>query len=266
MNCTALGRAMSDLTLTPAVSLEALLARRSTRQCKLFELLKIHDSIYSMQNKREMWGEFLKQCSSRTFAGTLPENEHPQAFLGDVMRQTMCINSTTFLHQSEAGEFTTRIEAIDRKMIAMIEAMPKSAEGSHRRVLHQIRYLLQDLMHQSIFVLDPDFPANYNETYHSRGMLLLGLSDDRKLLERAKKEPTIYLHAELSTIFIKAVQYWKVVDNKKPEIIKGFDAQSIEIVIDLKNVNQKTLLERFEAATCSLMFHGFRKSLQEIAY
>lgn len=225
---------------------------KHARQCMLKELLAIPDSPASQQSKLTKWTQLLQ--------GPLPK-KHPEVYEQDVMRSCWNINGTKCNLKAQVVDKQLCMQEIDNHILAMLNEL-QCPLAQNTQDLNLLRYLVQDLMNQLIFVLDPDFPTHYNDQLIQKNMMLLHNSEDN-----AAKSHHFSLSVDKGhTLFLTAVQYWKVINSKKPTEHIGFDAQRIEIVIHLQNAERSSLLECFEKATCTLMFHGVRKTLDEIAF
>lgn len=227
------------------------LRSKSVRQTKLGELLAIKDSPSSKHSKLESW----KQLVNAPLPG-----RHPDVYEQDVLRSCWTINGTTFNSTTTHIDSKQTIQEIDNHLLDMLSAMHcKLAEST--KDLNLLRYLLQDLMNQLIFVLDPNFPTLYNEQLLQKGMMLLHNGE-----HDAVKTHHFSLQTKGTALFLTAVQYWKVVNAKQPTTQIGFDGQRMELMINLEHATRENLLDCLIEATCSMMFHGVRKTVMEIAF
>lgn len=227
----------------------------NARKCNLGELLHIRDSKSSTESKVESWK---KKLATEDFC---PHKAHPEGYLQDLERITYQLNGQEFYYLSPDSKDERR-RKIDNVILDMVSTLQITLSGTTDGA-NLIRYFLQDLMSQAIFVIDPEFPAKYNHTTYVKRNLLLMNRDEPD----CHKQSHISLSASNSTtLVLQAVQYWKVVDQSNPTIVKGFDAQQVELTIDFTKATRETLLSCFESARCVLSFHGFRKSIDEISY
>lgn len=218
---------------------------KSRRECLLQELLCIPDSQTDAHVKLDKWKALL-DCPLH--------KEHPDVYVEDVMRSCWKVNGATFAVEADGVDKQMRMQRIDNEILSLLIKLHcplATATGD----LHLLRYLVQDLMNQLIFVLDPCFPMHYNKTLLHRGMMLLN----------SEEHPAVFsLSSKGTKLHLTALQYWKVIDSKSPTTLKGYDAQKVEIIINLENVERATLLDCMSTASCTMRFHGIRKTVHEL--
>lgn len=218
----------------------------SRRECLLQELLCIPDSQNDSHTKIDLWKALL-ECSLN--------KKHPPVFVEDVMRSCWKVNGTVFSVDPDAVDKPMRMQRIDNEILSTLIRLqcPLAIETAD---LHVLRYLVQDLMNQLIFVLDPLFPMHYNEFILKKKMMLLNSEDH---------DAVFSLSCKASTLTLSALQYWKVVDSTSPSTLIGYDAQRVDIVINLEYASKATLLDHMKCASCTMRFHGVRKTVQNLA-
>lgn len=219
---------------------------KSRRECRMQELLCIPDSEHNTHTKIDTWKALL-DCTLN--------KKHPDVYIEDVMRSCWKVNGAIFSVDPDADDKPMRMQRIDNEILStLIRLQCPLAEATAD--LHLLRYLVQDIMNQMIFVLDPHFVAHYNDTLLQRGMMLLNSDHDVVFSLRSKG----------TSLYLTALQYWKVIDPKSPATIKGYDAQQVDIVINLENASKATLLDCIGLASCTMQFHGVREKVDELTY
>lgn len=246
----SLTASFSHLTLAFMSALETPETKKTSSQFRLKKFLETSDSD-ATPKKIATWKEILDKS---------PKTPHPPSYLHDVSRFTIHVGNRPFAITQNPDEVAIRIKEIDNMMLAMLCelqcALGKTTEG-----LHLLKYLLQDLLNQALFAIDPDLPADYNHSLIKEGMLLIDMSEDH-----AQKTPSFSLSLKNDIVYLSGIQYWKVVDNKQPLTILGYDAHRVTLAICLEGVDKKTVLSKFEQALCTVRFHGVRKTLDDISY
>lgn len=219
--------------------------KTSRRECMLEELLCIPDSEKSPNTKIDLWKKLL---------GCSLNKKHPEVYLEDVMRSCWKVNGSIFNVEPNAVDKSLRMQSIDNAILSMLNVLhsPLTHETDD---LHLLRYLVQDLMNQLIFVLDPSFPTRHNDILLQKGRLLINSGDDYAVFSLNCKE---------STLSLSALQYWKVVESKSPSNVLGYDAQRIDITINLANATRPTLLDCMKSASCVMQFSGLSETVQEL--
>jgi hypothetical protein len=239
-----------------------LFASGDASQPSFDALLKIPDGVKSA-SRYDIWTKFL--TNARTEEIPRLASMRPHSFVTDLGRQTTHVGGLVFKDEHFLTDPDFAIK-IDNEMLKELGGATASFEQFDLRALYCLRYLLQDLMNQLIFTFDPFFLGRYCEKYSEHKRLLVNMGYDGDLLKNAKKNPYIALTAEEGSFCINAVQYWKVVSIKKPQKVKGFDALRVQIFFDIRKIQPEKLLLSPNCTTVSLMFHGFRESLDAISY
>lgn len=246
-----------------AISVESHpLAKGAGVEHPLLKLLKIADS-KSAKTRFKEWEELLRVTKTQQVAAIALQS--PPKYLADLGRFTLKVGDIFFSEK----EFQADPERPKRVATAIQEELWKALSASRRfdaKAFELMRYMVQDLLEQSLFAIDPEFVGKASQSYSESGQLLVGLAYDEEILEAAKKTSFFGVSAEPDCIVIRAVQYWKVVNAALPSMILGFDAHCVNICINVTKLQADKLLLTSDAATVSVMFHGFRPRLDHIAY
>lgn len=231
-------------------------------QPSFLQLLKIPDHS-KKPSKLDLWVKFLKETKDEDIS--LLARRHSESFMADLARQTMHIDDTIFFErQMQDPEMVTFIHETMLQNLA--EASKRFTKVFDLRGLYRLRYLVEDLMNQSLFALDPFFLDSYCQAYSRHKQLLVGLGYDEELLQTSGKNPHLAFCCEDGGFFITAIQYWKVVKLQNPQEIVGFDALRVQLFFKLSDLMGDTLLLHPDSQSLDIMFHGYRPSLKEIAY
>lgn len=231
-------------------------------QPSFLQLLKIPDHCQKPP-KLDLWLKFLKETKEEDIS--LLAHRHSESFMADIARQTVHINETVF-HEKEM-EDPEKVAILHNFMLQRLAAASECFENAFDlRALYRLRYLVEDLMNQSLFAIDPHFLGSYCEAYSRHKQLLVSLGYDESLLQAAGKNPHIALRCEKGFFYITAIQYWKVVRLHNPEEIAGFDAMCVQLFFRLSDLMGDAMLLHPNSHSLTVMFHGYRTSLNQISY
>ncbi len=220
------------------------------------------DFVFIAPSERKCSLQTLIQMPWKGLLGKDLARLHPESYSRDILRFTLHVGKISFICAESSENEKLSLQAIDNEILSLINALPNCPLAMRAEGVHLIRYFIQNLMSANLFVLDPEFPTTYNsQTYVPKGQLLFPLKETK-----GSKESRFSLSSKDSTLILSAVQYWQVANATNPTIIHGYDALRIEIIIDLNNATQETLLNHFESASCLLQFHGFCRTLVEIGF